>query len=179
MSHERGPTTGRTAANRGVPAPRRAWACDLHRPRATRETHHHIAMARYHRRMTMLNEAPRAAIDPAAGEAFADLFDALSDPTRLAVLQHLSLGEHRVRDLVDHLSLAQSTVSKHLACLRECGLVTVRAQGRASWFSLAEPELLADVLTSAQRLLAATGERVTLCTHLMHPHQHPATRAAR
>lgn len=120
-----------------------------------------------------------AAIDPAADLAFADLFDALSDPTRLALLQHLSLGEHRVRDLVEHLGLAQSTVSKHLACLRECGLVTVRAQGRASWFSLAQPELLAGVLTSAQRLLAATGEQVTLCSHLMHPHTHAGTTTAR
>src|SRR3954447_121027 len=56
--------------------------------------------------------------------AAACLFHGFSDPSRVAILQHLSLGEHRVVDLTAHLSLAQSTVSKHLACLRDCGLVT-------------------------------------------------------
>jgi DNA-binding transcriptional ArsR family regulator len=59
--------------------------------------------------------------------------------------------------------LAQSTVSAHLACLRDCGLVTSRPQGRASMFSLAAaPELMA-VLGAAERLLAMTGDAVQLC----------------
>ena len=93
----------------------------------------------------------------------AALFHRLSDPSRLAVLQHLIFGEHRVRDLTEHLGLAQSTVSAHLACLRECGLVASRPQGRASVFSLVSaPELLA-VLAAAERLLATTGQGVALC----------------
>ena len=93
----------------------------------------------------------------------ASLFHSLSDPARLALLQHLALGEHRVVDLQEHLGLAQSTVSAHLACLRDCGLVTSRPQGRASMFSLAAgPELMA-VLAAAERLLAATGDAVQLC----------------
>jgi len=93
----------------------------------------------------------------------AALFHSLSDPARLALLQHLALGEHRVVDLQEHLGLAQSTVSAHLACLRDCGLVTSRPQGRASMFSLAAgPELMA-VLGAAERLLAATGDAVELC----------------
>lgn len=93
----------------------------------------------------------------------AALFHGLSDPTRLAILQHLSLGEHRVRDLTAHLGLAQSTVSAHLTCLRGCGLVTSRPQGRASLFSLtSEPELLA-VLAAAEQLLAVNGDAVALC----------------
>ena len=64
--------------------------------------------------------------------ARAALFHALAEPTRLALLEHLASGEHRVRDLVDHLHLAQSTVSKHLACLRDCGLIRSRSEGRAS-----------------------------------------------
>ncbi|WP_425595101.1 ArsR/SmtB family transcription factor [Propioniciclava sinopodophylli] len=93
----------------------------------------------------------------------AALFHGLSDPSRLAILQHLTFGEHRVRDLTEHLGLAQSTVSAHLACLRECGLVASRPQGRASVFSLVSaPELLA-VLAAAERLLATTGQGVALC----------------
>ena len=55
----------------------------------------------------------------------AALFRGLADPARLAIVQHLALGEHRVVDLTAHLGLAQSTVSGHLACLRDCGLVVV------------------------------------------------------
>ncbi len=93
----------------------------------------------------------------------ASLFHSLSDPARLVLLQHLALGEHRVVDLQEHLGLAQSTVSAHLACLRDCGLVRSRPQGRASMFSLAAaPELMA-VLAAAERLLAVTGDAVQLC----------------
>lgn len=90
------------------------------------------------------------------------LFRGLADPARLAIVRHLALGEHRVVDLTAHLGLAQSTVSGHLACLRDCGLVAARAEGRASLYSLSRPELL-DLLAAAERLLEATGEQVALC----------------
>ena len=90
------------------------------------------------------------------------LFRSLADPARLAIVRHLALGEHRVVDLTAHLGLAQSTVSGHLACLRDCRLVTARAEGRASLYALAQPELF-DLLTAAERLLEATGDAVALC----------------
>ena len=95
--------------------------------------------------------------------AYAALFHALAEPTRLALLEHLATGEHRVRDLVDHMHLAQSTVSKHLACLRDCGLVVSRPQGRASMFSLTSAPELLGVLDAAERLLATSGYAVALC----------------
>lgn len=95
--------------------------------------------------------------------AAACLFHGFSDPSRLAILRHLALGEHRVTDLVAHLGLAQSTVSKHLACLRDCGLVTSRPQGRASMFSLNHSEAVMDLFAAAERLLDLTGDAVTLC----------------
>jgi DNA-binding transcriptional ArsR family regulator len=105
-----------------------------------------------------------AAVDEGlALAAAACLFHAFSDPSRLTILRHLALGEHRVVDLTEHLGLAQSTVSQHLACLRDCGLVTSRPHGRASLFRLAHPEALTDLLASAERLLALTGDAVTLC----------------
>ncbi len=99
----------------------------------------------------------------AALSAAACLFRGLGDPARLTILRHLALGEHRVVDLTAHLGLAQSTVSKHLACLRDCGLVSSRPVGRASVFALTHPELVIDVLGAAEGLLAATGDAVTLC----------------
>jgi DNA-binding transcriptional ArsR family regulator len=101
-------------------------------------------------------------IEPSALTAAACMFRSLGDPTRLAIVQHLALGEHRVVDLTAHLGLAQSTISAHLACLKDCGLVDSRPVGRASVFSLARPELLA-LLAAAETLLAATGDAVMLC----------------
>src|SRR3954451_6622269 len=106
---------------------------------------------------------PDALDEAAALTAAACLFRSLGDPTRLAILRHLALGEHRVVDLTAHLGLAQSTVSAHLACLRDCSLVTSRPQGRASMWSLHHDAALLDVLSAAERLLAATGDAVTLC----------------
>ncbi len=91
------------------------------------------------------------------------LFHGFSDPSRLAILRHLALGEHRVVDLTAHLGLAQSTVSKHLACLKDCGLVTSHPQGRASVFSLNHTEAVIDLLAAAERLLELTGDAVILC----------------
>lgn len=92
----------------------------------------------------------------------AALFRSLGDSTRLAILRRLASDQARVVDLTGALGLAQSTVSKHLACLRDCGLVSVRSVGRASVFRLAHPELV-DLLATAETVLAATGNAVALC----------------
>jgi ArsR family transcriptional regulator len=98
-----------------------------------------------------------AGVSPAAA-----LFHSLADQTRLRIVQRLARGEARVVDLTAELGLAQSTISKHLACLRDCGLVDYRAEGRQSFYSLTRPELM-DLLSSAEKLLAATGHAVALC----------------
>lgn len=92
----------------------------------------------------------------------AALFHSLSDPTRLAIVKRMAGGEVRVSDLTPELGLAQSTVSAHMACLRDCGLVTGRVQGRSVFYSLSRPELM-DMLAQAEILLAATGNAVSLC----------------
>lgn len=110
--------------------------------------------------MTMTSpdaEAERAGLAPAAA-----LFRSLGDPARLVIVRRLAGGPARVTDLTAALGLAQSTVSKHLACLRDCGLVTSEPAGRASMFRLAQPAL-ADMLTAAETVLAATGNAIALC----------------
>ncbi|WP_425832834.1 ArsR/SmtB family transcription factor [Kribbella sp. DT2] len=118
--------------------------------------------------MAMTTPPPELTLDAAVDEAAAlsaaaCLFHGFSDGSRLAIVRHLALGEHRVVDLTEHLELAQSTVSKHLACLRDCGLVTSRPQGRASIFSLTHPAATLDLLAAAERLLGLTGDAVALC----------------
>ncbi len=94
--------------------------------------------------------------------AAVSLFHSLADPSRLSILRRLTQGEARVRDLTDALGLAQSTVSEHVACLRDCGLLVARAEGRQNFYAVATPEVF-DLLETAERLLVATGYQVDLC----------------
>jgi DNA-binding transcriptional ArsR family regulator len=107
--------------------------------------------------MPIHDSACRADLRPAVA-----LFRSLGDPTRLAIVHELARGEQRVIDLTRTLSLAQSTISGHLSCLADCDLVTSRAVGRQSFYSLNQPDLL-NVLAAAEQLLAATGNAVALC----------------
>ncbi len=114
----------------------------------------------------MIHESETRDSDSVATAVYAHLFQALADPTRLAVVQHLASGEHRVRDLVGHMGFAQSTVSKHLGFLLECGLATTRPEGRSTWYSLADPTRLKNLIAAAETLLNAGGSHAVLCTHL-------------
>ncbi len=72
-------------------------------------------------------------------KAIAQYFKALSDETRLRILSLLTTGELCVCDLMAVLDLPQSTVSRHLAYLRNTGLVEDRRQGIWMYYRLAKP----------------------------------------
>src|SRR5438477_3431750 len=74
----------------------------------------------------------------------AQLFHALSDETRLGVIEKLRSGEQCVCDLQDDLDAAQSRLSFHLKVLREAGLVSDRKEGRWSYYTIV-PTALAEV----------------------------------
>jgi DNA-binding transcriptional ArsR family regulator len=59
-----------------------------------------------------------------------DVFNAVAEPQRRAILEFLAADERPVSDIVDALELAQPSVSKHLRVLRDVGLVTARRDGR-------------------------------------------------
>ena len=75
---------------------------------------------------TMAPDLDRAAV----------LFHALSDRTRLSLLDMLRDGERCVCELQDELDAAQSRLSFHLRVLREAGLVVDRKEGRWSYYSI-------------------------------------------
>ncbi len=59
-----------------------------------------------------------------------DPFNAVAEPRRREILEHLAAAELPVGDLVERMGLEQPSVSKHLKVLREVGLVRVRRNGR-------------------------------------------------
>ena len=92
----------------------------------------------------------------------AKLFDGLGDATRLTILLALVDGEKRVTDLVSEVGSSQSNVSAHLSCLKGCGLVADRPEGRQTFYRVADEDVV-DVVRAAEKLLARTGHRVELC----------------
>ena len=101
-------------------------------------------------------------VQPVEVATAAKLFRGFADPTRLAIVLALLEGEQRVKDLVDRLGCSQANVSAHLACLKECELVTDRPQGRAVYYRIAQDDIV-EFLRSAEKLLAATGTAIELC----------------
>lgn len=94
----------------------------------------------------------------------AKLFRGFADPTRMAILLALLEGEYRVTDLVARLGCSQANVSAHLACLKECRLVTDRPKGRAVYYRIAQDDVI-ELLRAAEALLAATGTAIRLCAN--------------
>ena len=92
----------------------------------------------------------------------AKFFRGLGDPTRIRVLQFLSEGELTVGELVDLTGTLQGRLSSHLACLRWCGFVATRREGRLVYYRVADDRVLS-LLASADEFIAEHGESVDLC----------------
>jgi ArsR family transcriptional regulator, cadmium/lead-responsive transcriptional repressor len=97
-------------------------------------------------------------------ELQAKLFRGFADPSRLSILEALREHERTVGELVQITQLTQPNVSNHLSCLRDCGLVTVRQQGRFAYYSLSD-DRVAKLLLLADELLADVARGVYECTH--------------
>lgn len=93
----------------------------------------------------------------------AKLFRGLADPTRLAILEGLAAGPRSVGELVEATGAGQSNVSNHLACLKDCGLVTSERQGRNVIYSTSDPRVTG-LLALAAELLADVAQGVYACT---------------
>jgi ArsR family transcriptional regulator len=67
------------------------------------------------------------------------ILDALSDPTRLELLEYLSSGERCVCEILPAFQRSQSTISKHLNILHEAGILERKVDGRRTLYSIKDP----------------------------------------
>jgi ArsR family transcriptional regulator, cadmium/lead-responsive transcriptional repressor len=95
----------------------------------------------------------------------AKLFRGFADPSRLSIMESLREGEMTVTDIVEATELSQSNISNHLACLRDCGLVTAEQDGRYVRYRLSDPRV-EQLLALADELLGDVAKGVYECTHL-------------
>ena len=84
----------------------------------------------------------------------AHVFHALSDETRLQLLELLSRGEQCVCNLTEALDAGQSRLSFHLRTLKDAGLVTDRREGRWVYYTMRD-----EALEEAGRALSALATR--------------------
>ena len=88
----------------------------------------------------------------------ARVFHALSDETRVGLVERLRTGEQCVCNLMDHLGAAQSRLSFHLKVLRDAGLVDCRKEGRWAYYWLV-PDAFDDLAGLAKALGPTPGAR--------------------
>ena len=95
----------------------------------------------------------------------AKLFRGFSDPSRLSILECLLDGPRNVSEIVAVTDLSQPNASNHLACLRDCGLVTAVQEGRYVYYHLSD-DRVAKLLTLADEVLAEVARGVYECTRV-------------
>ncbi|MBI4425863.1 MAG: winged helix-turn-helix transcriptional regulator [Elusimicrobia bacterium] len=97
----------------------------------------------------------------------ADFLKCLAHPIRLTIIEHLKGGERSVGQMVSALGVGQSSLSKHLAVLRQAGILESRQERVTVFYSIRDrdifnvlrpiSEILRKRLQDSQRLLGQLG----------------------
>ena len=95
-------------------------------------------------------------------EELARFFHGLADPTRVKILRFLLNGPKTAGDIVRHVGRYQPSVSSHLTCLRFCGYVEARREGRNVWYEILDPRVR-QLMTMGERYLDENAERIVAC----------------
>jgi ArsR family transcriptional regulator len=100
------------------------------------------------------------------------LFLALSDPTRLRLLSLMGDGEVSVSFLADETGESQPKISRHLAYLRDCGVVETRREGKWIYYSIAEQRNL-----TSDRILKIIVDEISGVPTTLTPRSEPTREA--
>jgi ArsR family transcriptional regulator, cadmium/lead-responsive transcriptional repressor len=102
---------------------------------------------------------------PADVELTARFFSGLADPTRLSIVELLLERPHTVGEIVARLGLRQSRVSNALVCLKWCGYVEARREGRYVWYTVTDPRVR-ELVSLARTIMADHAAEIASCTRL-------------
>jgi ArsR family transcriptional regulator len=90
----------------------------------------------------------------------AKIFNALSDPVRIKIIELLRDGEKCVCEIIPHVGLIQPVVSRHLRILKECGLVKDRKDGNRRLYSVTDPRVFEIIDTVTSDMVAILSKRI-------------------
>ena len=117
----------------------------------------------------MIMQERAALVPPTAAPDATDLtarfFNGLADPTRLRIVVLLLERPHTVGEIVATLGLRQSRVSNALVCLKWCGFVDARREGRYMWYAVTDPRIRA-LVDLARTVMADHAAEIACCTRL-------------
>jgi DNA-binding transcriptional ArsR family regulator len=123
----------------------------------------------------------RPAVGPVASESAAALtarfFSGLADPTRLRIVELLLERPHTVGEIVARLGLRQARVSNALVCLKWCGYVEARREGRHVWYAVTDPRIR-ELVGLARAVIADHAAAIASCARLDAEEGSPGTVAA-
>jgi len=88
------------------------------------------------------------------------IFKALSDPTRLKILDFLRNGEKCVCEIIPYVGLIQPVVSRHLKILKDTGLVIDKKDGNRRLYSITEPQVFEIIDGITPELISKYAERI-------------------
>ena len=98
-----------------------------------------------------------------SAEVAAAFFTGLCDANRLQIVSILlTEGEKSVGELVERLEVSQPRVSAHLACLRTCGFVSSRRDGKYVFYDVTD-QRIRDLLRTAQAIVQENAGRIMSC----------------
>jgi len=90
----------------------------------------------------------------------AKIFNALSDPVRLDIIDFLRGGEKCVCEIVPYVDLIQPVVSRHLKILKDCGILKYRKEGNRRLYSVVDPRIFQIIDAVDSDLVDALTKRI-------------------
>jgi len=99
----------------------------------------------------------------------AQFFHGLANLSRLSLLEALGDGEKTAGEAATAAGLSPSNASRHLACLRDCGLIESRQDWRQVYYRLADG--VAELLAANDQFIERVGDRIAACTRPGQPQE--------
>lgn len=98
-------------------------------------------------------------------DLFAKFFHGLSNPTRFAIIEYLMEREYNVGELVALLKVSQGQVSNQLSCLRWCGYVSSRQEGKNVYYRITD-ERIRTIIDLGKQVVSDNADYISQCTRM-------------
>ncbi|MEX6275992.1 ArsR/SmtB family transcription factor [Staphylococcus saprophyticus] len=97
-------------------------------------------------------------------ELKAHFINGLSNKVRLMILELLKSKEMTVNEIVKHSQISQSSISQHLSCLKGCGLVNSRQEGKYVYYQIKNNQIL-ELLKLIDSVVENTEDDIQSCQY--------------
>lgn len=97
-------------------------------------------------------------------ELKAHFIHGLSNKARLTILELLKSNEMTVNEIVEKSKISQSSISQHLSCLKGCGLVSSRQEGKYVYYQIKDRQIL-ELLKLIDSVVEDTEDDIENCQY--------------